>query len=185
MLTDSFLDKRGSSAPAGYICGVLVEVCIPLTGRRIVELRTGNVNVDSVDELMIEFELCIKLIFKPLRHHITRVVDANGDVLGLWKSILKVLEDILKDETATATAASPGGSTLVSNNLLKTMNELANEHLQNAIMFLISAELITGEPESPGDFTSLTWDSVGRMGFCKGFVDEWKKAALNPPVASN
>lgn len=179
MLTDSFLDKRGSSAPTVYLCNVVVELCIPLAGRRIADLRSGNAQVYSANELMIEFELCIKLMFKPLRHNITRVAAANGDALGLWKSILAVLEGLLKEETVKAPPPStPGEGTLVTDGLLKTMNELANEHLQNAIMLLIAEDLITSsEAASSGGLTSVTWEFVGRMGFCKNFVDEWKKAA--------
>ena len=158
---------------------MLVELCVPLAGRRIADLRSGNAQVYSAHELMIEFELCVKLMFKPLRHNISRVAAASGDALSLWKSILTVLEGLLKEETTKAPPPStPGEGTLVTDGLLKTMNELANEHLQNAIMLLVAEELITGsEATSTGDFTSVTWDFVGRMGFCKNFVDEWKKAA--------
>lgn len=181
MLTDCFLDKRGNAAPTSHLCNALVVVCIPLTGRRIEELRIGNARVDSIDELMIEFELCIKLIFKPFRHHLARVQDENGDVLALWKALLAVLENFLRDEKVTTPANSPNGDKPVSDDLARTMNELANEHLQNAIMFLISKGLITdSDANSPGDLTAATWESVERMGFCKSFVGEWKEAAKSP-----
>lgn len=185
MLTDSFLDKRGSSIPINHLCGILTEVCIPLTGRRIVDLRVGKANVDSVDELMIEFELCIGLLFKPFRHHLKRVVDANGNILSVWKSVLSVLEELLRDEKSSSD--SPGSDErrhIVPVELVQTMNELAHEHLQNAIMFLITAGLITGDTESPSEISSTTWDSVSRMGFCKGSVDEWKQAASQSAATS-
>ena len=180
MLTDSFLDRRGTSAPSGYLCDSLVDVCVPLAGRRIVDLRSGNAQVYSTNELMIEFELCIKLMFKPLRHHIARVSSAsNSDALRVWNSVLGVLEDLLKEETAKAAPpSSPGDGNLVTDGLLKTMNELANEHLQNAILLLVDEGLLTGSEDAlPGDFNVITWESIGRMGFCKNFVEDWKKAA--------
>lgn len=185
MLVNSSTDKLGSAAPVQQFCTVMVETCIPLASRRIAALRGGEAMLDSTDELMIEFELTIKLIFKPLRHHIMRVVQSGGDVVPLWKSVLTVLEELLADEKAKAPPKSPNGNNLMSDGLAKTMNELANEHLQNAIMFLIEQGLISSDPKAPGDFTAVTWDSVGKMGFCKGFVSGWKEAAANPPVTAS
>lgn len=176
MLTDLFLDKRGSAAPSNHLCRALVEVCIPLTGRRILDLRMGKAKVEGTDELMIEFELCVKLIFKPLKHHAKRVADANGNVLAVWKSVLDVLEELLRDEKPSA-PQTPGPGQVMSDDLIKTMNELANEHLRGALMFLVSVGLLGSDTDSPGEFTAVTWDSIGKMGFCKGFVDEWKEAA--------
>jgi hypothetical protein len=75
----------------------------------------GEGGVHSSDELMIEFELCIGLIFKPLRHHLPNLLaassssssagvvtggggggDKNG-ILSVWKSILSALEELLGD----------------------------------------------------------------------------------------
>jgi len=177
MMTDALLDKRGSTVPVDILSGVLTEICVPLTGRRLGDLRSGKAQVDSADELMIEFELSIKLIFKPLRHHIPRVAEANGDALGLWKCILTVLEDLLEDES------TPEAGGAASGNVLKTMNELTTEHLQNAIIFLVSEGLIM-DAESDSPFTAVTWDHIGRMGCCKNYLEEWKKAAApRPPVA--
>ena len=178
MLVNCSIETLGSAVPVTYFCADMVEVFVPVAGRRIASLRNGEAIVESADELMIEFELCIKLIFKPLRHHITRVAEAKGDVITLWKSVLGVLEDLLGDEKASVPPQNPDGHSLMSDKLAKTMNELASEHLQNAITFLAAEQLIAGsEPKAAGDFTAVTWDSVGRMGFCKNSVKGWKDAA--------
>ena len=181
MLTDSFLDKRGSEAPPNHLCSALIEVCIPLASKRIVDLRSGNTEVDRADELMIEFELCIKLIFKPLRHHVRRVADTNGSVITVWKSVLGGLEELLRDEKPTV-PQTPDRRPLVSAELAMTMSELANEHLRGAIMFLVNSGLLSSDAKSPAEMTTVTWESVGKMGFCKNFVDEWKEAAKNETI---
>lgn len=186
MLATCSIGTVGSAVPVTYFCADMVELFIPVAGRRIAALRSGEAKVESTDEIMIEFEQSVKLIFKPLRHHIMRIVEANGDAVSLWKAVLGVLEGLLADEKGRAPPKSPDGHDLVSDKLAKTMNELANEHLQNAITLFIEKGLITGsDPTTPGDFTAVTWDSVGRMGFCKSFVSGWKEKAANQTVASS
>jgi hypothetical protein len=164
----------------------MLGLCIPLAGRRIMELRIGNASVESADELMIEFDLCVKLIFKPLHHHILRVVSSGGDDgAALWKAVLCLLEKLLHEEKGH----SPNGPTSLGNlmtiELADNMLGLASEHLHDAIKFLSKEGLIAwDEPNSPGDFSAITWDCVGRMGYCKGSVNEWKQAA-NQAVAGN
>jgi hypothetical protein len=177
MLTDSFLDKRGSASPANHLCSALIEVCIPLTGRRILALRSGDATVDRADEIMIEFELCIKLIFKPFKHHAKRVADANGNVSTVWKAVLAVLEDFLRDETPSVPQSPDQQQHLMSPELARTMSELANEHLRGTIMFLVSAGILSSDPASTAELTTMTWESVGKMGFCKSHVEEWKESA--------
>jgi hypothetical protein len=173
MLTDSFLDKQGGFIPTPHLCDALGKLCIPLAGRGIVELREGRIKVEDFDELMIELELCIGLIFKPLRHHLKNVV-AEGDsvILSLWTPILDVLKDILK--------VPPPGATneeTFPEKALQSTNELTVEHLRNVITVLIGYGVLKAEPQAPNDITELTWEAVGSMDPCKNFLDEWKQVA--------
>lgn len=61
--------------------------------------------------------------------------------------------------------------------LRRTMQDLATEHLQNAIKVLMSAGAILSEPKTPNDLSSLTWDSVVRMGIEKETIDLWKASS--------
>ena len=177
MLTDLFLDKHGTLVPINYLCGALSEVCVPLAGRCIVRLQMGDTVAKNADELMIEFELSIGLIFKPLRHHLKTVLDAGGSLSSIWKSVLKVLEELLNDNEPKG-ADSPGERhQVIPQKLKKTMNGLVNEHLQNAIMFLIQAGVLLSDPKAPDDITAITWESVGRMGVSEGSLKKWKHAA--------
>jgi len=126
---------------------------------------------------MIEFELCIGLIFKPLRHHLSRVVTSEGEgsLFSIWKSVLQVLEELLVEEKKDT--PSPERREKLPTNLKVMMHGLANEHLQNAIMVLISAGVLLSDSKSSGDISSLTWESVDRMGISEKSVHEWKKAA--------
>lgn len=175
MLTDIFLDKNMGSVPPSNLCVVLSEVCIPLAGRCILKLQMGEGRFHSADELMIEFELCIGLTFKPLRHHLQNVI-ASGpmdNVASIWKSVLSVLEELLSEDRGDS---SPEKQTVVPEGLRATMHNLANEHLRNALMVLMSAGVIMSD-KSSGDITSITIESVGRMGISEASLQEWRDAA--------
>jgi hypothetical protein len=182
MLTDSFLDKRVGVIPMNHLCDALGNLCIPLAGRRIIQLREGGVPAENFDELMIELELCIGLIFKPLRHHLQHVVNEGRVVLlSLWTPILDVLKDILKEPESDDAPPRENGDRN-TDKLLQSTNELTLEHLRNVIMVLISFGVLKAEPQDPDDITALTWDAVANMDFCKNFLDEWKQAASQPQV---
>jgi hypothetical protein len=169
MLTDSFLDKQGGFIPISYLCQALSKFCIPLAGRGILGLRDGGIQVDNSDEQIIELELCIGLIFKPLRHHLKNVV-SEGDavLLSLWAPTLDALREILK---------APEGET-VDEMALQSTNELTVEHLRNIITVLIGYGVLKAEPERENDFTALTWEAISDIDSCKIFLSEWKEAAL-------
>lgn len=171
MLTDSFLDKRVGCIPVNHLCDILGELCIPLAGERIMDLREGKVtHSSSIDEEMIELELCISLIFKPLRHHLKNVVNEGQIVLlSLWNPILNALQEILKEPDA-----EKGPSKII-----QSANELTLEHLRNVIMVLIEFGVLKAEPEEPGDVTAITWDAVSKMDFGKNFLEEWKQQAAS------
>jgi len=205
MLTDLFLDKSAASVPGRHLSSVLSDVCIPLAGRCIVKLRTGQARLHSSDELMIEFELCIGLIFKPLRHYLQAaqggaggsgvegstplkvtaggVADDDG-LCSIWKSVLNVLESLLQDEPAAESEQAPAHPEMMQQplpgGLKSTMDNLANEHLRNAIVVLISAGVIQPGGEDVGrggDITKLTIESVSRMGISEKALEEWKQQA--------
>jgi hypothetical protein len=161
--------------PTKHLCRVLSELCVPLAGRCIVRLQMGGRTIESTDNLMIEFELCIGLIFKPLRHHLHNVLETGGSLSSIWQSVLAVLEELLRDEEQNSPVSESGEK--VPEKLKATMNDLANEHFQNAIMVLISAGVLLADSKAPGDISAITWESVGRMGISEGSVVEWKQAA--------
>jgi hypothetical protein len=180
MLADSFLEKRGGLIPIQHLCGALGELCIPLAGRRILDLRLGGVEVENqnFDELMIELELCIGLIFKPLRHHLKNVVDEDRLILlSMWKPALEVLKEILKDPNNDDGGVEGENGEVPSARILKATNELTIEHLRNVILVLISFGILQSEPQTADDISAITWDAVGQMDFCKGYLAEWKEAA--------
>jgi hypothetical protein len=174
VLTDLFLDKNGGSVPPEHLSSVLSDVCVPLAGRRILKLQLGEGRFQSSDELMIEFELCIGLIFKPLRHHLQNLLkNPSGDgILSVWKSVLSALEELLCDDdhkkkslggsssslTAApsedgrrkpgAAAAGASSAAAIPKSLRETMNNLANEHLRNAIEVLISSGILQSDGAS-------------------------------------
>ena len=155
MLTDSFLDKGAGSIPIAALCSVLGESCIPLAGERIIDLEEGRVQHENFDELMIELELCIGLIFKPLRHHLKNIVNGGDDVLlPLWNPILKVLQEILED---------PGsGKSDEARKVIQSTNALSLEHFRNVLMVLMEFGILKSESDSPGDVTAITWDAVAK-----------------------
>ena len=133
-------------------------------------------STQTTDALMIEFELCIGLIFKPLRHHLKSVLSTEPETSSavIWKSVLQVLEEVFQqrepptdDEMRVALPKA----------LKATMNQLANEHLQNAITVLIGSGVLLSDRKAPGDITDLTWSAIGRMGIPESAVNEWRQKA--------
>ena len=57
----------------------------------------------------------------------------------------------------------------------KTMDSLANEHLQNAIVVILSLGII--QPDKSNEMNAFTWDSIKRMGYSESSVNAWKQAA--------
>ena len=172
MLTDLFVDKHAAPVSIECVCSVLSEVCVPLAGRSIIRLQTGQCSPPSTDEMMIEFELCIGLVFKPLRHNLKNVVTStsgSSNLFSIWRAVLAVIEELLGSESGENEdeAALP-------DSLRRTMQDLATEHLQNAIKVLMSAGAIVSDSKTPNDLSSLTWDSVGRMGIGKETIEAWK-----------
>ncbi|KAG7356851.1 RalF-like Dot/Icm system translocated protein [Nitzschia inconspicua] len=183
MLTDSFLDKRGGLIPIGIICDVLAETCTPMAGTRIVEMRDGNLSPEHLDAMLIELELCIGLIFKPVRHHIKAVISADPPVLAsLWFPTLDTLKMVMGEGSQdTGKDGSPRSV------MVKTVNELTMDHLRNIITVMISFGVLrSGEEGSvlKDDISEQTWNAISAMEFCRTAVAECKLAAACPPIES-
>jgi hypothetical protein len=137
-------------------------------------LQFGNGAKLSSDELMIEFELCIGLIFKPLRHHIRDVISSGSSIFPIWKSVLLVLEDFLteKNEPLVQDERQP-----ISEHLKKTMNDLLNEHFQNAITLLATAGVLLQDPKFSNEISTITREAATRMGINEKSLQQWMTAA--------
>lgn len=176
MLTDSFLESQGGLIPVVDLCHALGQMCIPLAGRRITELRASEAAVENEDEVMIEIELCIGLIFKPMRHHIKSIVNEGGEVLmTLWVPILNVLKRVLDEPVHEY--GSPENKPTESATVVKSSKERTVEYMRNVITVLIDYKVLKAEPMNNDDISARTWSAVSKMDYCKKYVDEWKEAA--------
>jgi hypothetical protein len=185
------------------MCVILSEICIPLAGRRIIQLQkysnAKDVSITSIDQLMMEFELCIGLIFKPLRHHLPNIIATtttigiapNGYLSLIWLAVLSVLENLFHPSTAATIEHDPIGdeynsdrhNSVLSDDLIATMNSLVKEHLQSAIQALVSLGVLSfpmtspSSELSPGDIdeaiTKQTWIAVRKMGITDKEIQEW------------
>ncbi|KAL3923282.1 MAG: hypothetical protein SGILL_001741 [Bacillariaceae sp.] len=179
MLTDSFLDKRGGLLPVDILCEALGQICIPLAGKRIVDLRDGQIHPDHMDGLTIELELLIGLIFKPVRHHIKTIINEGPSLLGaLWLPTLDALKVVMAEGSQKGAGEdSPRGQAV------KLVNELTMEHLQNVVTVLISYGVLKAGDEAtgaPDAISEQTWTAISTMEYCKKSVVEWKLSAASP-----
>ena len=178
MLTDSFLDKQVGQLPVEILCDILGKVCIPLAGGRVKKLREGLAHADELDATMAEVELCIGLIFKPLRHHMKIVINEDPSVfLALWIPILNVTKEILEEDSVESNSMTKSHS---SEKMAHDTRELTLEHLRNVIMVLSSFGALSTEYKD-GSICAQTWSLIEQIRYCKKFVDEWKRAAEANP----
>jgi len=169
------LDKQVGQLPVNILCEVLGKVCIPLAGERIEELKKGLTHADELETTMVEVELCVSLIFKPLRHHMKILINEDSSVfLAMWVPILNVVKEILE---------SPSSKSPLSQKMTHDTCELTMEHLRNVIMVLSSFGVLKGESEeyAEGSISAQTWSSIEQIEHCKKFIKEWKSAASKPP----
>ena len=130
---------------------------------------------------MVEVELCVSLIFKPLRHHMKSIINEDSSLLlTLWIPALTVTKNILAEDSLEN---NPSSKTPAGEKMIQATNELTIEHLKNVIMVLISFGVLKATPEESADdsITSKTWSSIEETKYLKKFIDEWKSAAANPP----
>lgn len=168
MLADTFLEKQGSLIPVPQLCHALSEICIPISGRRISDLRAAGVDGENQADIIVELEACISLLFKPLRHHVQIIIkEGMPALLSIWGPILTVVKESLQSDSGE------------SNEVIKASNELILEHLRNVVMVLINLDILEAESQDTGGITSVTWNTLSQIEGCKHFVEEWKQAAEN------
>jgi len=194
MLTDAIVDKNGLHVPEDQLCRILTGICVPLAGNRINELlRSDDLMELHIEEVMIELEMCVSLVFKPFLHYLKRLSLVPNELTAIWISMLAVMaqllgEDVIDEENEKEAdiASSPGdgGGLMTRRKLLYTTKELASEHLRNAVMVLVGEDILCSDVNlaEPGistaqDITSLTWSSIDNMHFCKKYIAEWKDSA--------
>eukprot|EP00934_Nitzschia_sp_Nitz4_P000778 Nitzschia sp. Nitz4//scaffold170_size48074//15496//20557//NITZ4_007104-RA/size48074-snap-gene-0.36-mRNA-1//1//CDS//3329538637//778//frame0 len=172
VLTDTFLENDGSLIPVSQVSAALANLCIPLARDRILELRATTDFDEDYKDLQTEMELCVSLLFKPLRHHIKNVLNEGVDALQmLWTPILGILQEIFADaQIETSENGDESNDTLQS-------NELALEHLRNVVMVLISYDILQAEPNAEDDISASTWKAISNIPYCSAHVEEWKQAA--------
>ena len=181
-LTDAFIDKSGVSVPPEHLCGAMRNICVPLAGARLASLLADDrVIAEHMEEVMIEVELCISLVYKALLHHLKRILNAEADLLGVWTSLLTVMEMLLGGADTDSQSLEDGelvdSRGMTPGQLRRSTKELASEHLRNAVMVLIASGVLKDVPESTEDISAVTWDSVNKMDFCKAQAEEWKQSA--------
>jgi hypothetical protein len=166
MLCDRFLDNKDSLIPVSNLCDALLRICIPMSGRRIANLRAAEISIDNRDELMVELELCVSLLFKPLRHQVQNIIEAGPPALmSVWVPIMELLKEILNERSTNA------------NEIIRSSNELIFEHLRNMVMVLINLDVLEAESSQSDGITSITWTTIAEIEGCKQFVEEWRQAA--------
>lgn len=182
-MTDTLLDKNSSSIPVeGGLCNILNNICIPLAGKRITDLLRIPRGVETdLEEIMIEVELCISLLFKPFLHHIKTLVSVKQEFFGIWISLLGIMKQLLGDDVVhnkfDSTVAVVSRAKLFS-----TTKELASEHLRNAVMVLAAMGVLTADDDSKSrtqEISSVTWAAIGSIGYCTPVLDDWKRSACH------
>jgi hypothetical protein len=155
------------------------SICIPIAGDRITDLlRIPRDAEANLEEIMIELEICISLLFKPFLHHLKNLVALEQEFLGIWISMLGIMTHLLGDEAAATEEEDYDDGIITREKLFRVTKELASEHLRNAVMVLIAMNVLTnddGDEAQPASHFSLaTWAAIGSIGYCKPFLDEWK-----------
>jgi hypothetical protein len=185
MLTDAVTDRQGAAVAPWQLYTIVQNTCVCVAGFRINALLKCE-DIGEFEEIMIELELCISLVFKPLLHYLKTLVQVEDKFPILWESVLHVMEQLLGDETLSSASHEASDKLLVvrrnsltRENLLTTTKELGSEHLRNAVMVLMSYGIIDDEASSPSkthDLSALTWNTIRSMSFCSVSVEEWKQS---------
>ena len=195
MLTDAVTDKNGLHIPEDQLCRILTGICVPLAGNRINELlRSDDIGEIHIEEVMIELEQCVSLVFKPFVHFLKRLTLVPNELTAIWISMLAVMAQLLgedsideEDESENDISSVSKNGSMTRNKLLNTTKELASEHLRNAVMVLVEENILCSEVEvvdktdqdltKAQNITSLTWSSIENMQYCRKYISEWKASA--------
>ncbi len=163
----------------------MINICIPLAGKRITDLLRIPYDVQSdLEETLIELELCISLLFKPFLHHLKTLISVKQEFVGIWLSMLGIMTQLLGDESAAPSKEddthTAEDDVVTRAKLFNTTKELASEHLRNAVMVLAAMGVLDGDSAKSDtqekEITSVTWAAIGSIGYCKPHLDEWKTA---------
>lgn len=176
LLTDALLDRHGSGVPEHTMCNIINGICIPLAEKRITDLLRTRGDDNDFENTMVELELCISLLFKPLLHHLKVLLSIETEFIGIWLSLLGIMTQLLGDEPCTARDRK-SGAVMSRESLLQRTKELGSEHLRNAIMVMFALGVLT-EEGTHNEISSLTWAAIGSIGYCRPLVDEWKQSAI-------
>lgn len=171
MLTDAIIDRHGMYLQDKDMCNIFTDICIPLAGDRMKDLLEASARPDAcAEEILIELEMCISLIFKPFLHHLKRLLALNDDFVNIWVSMLGVMTLLLGEDMAPP----EDGDELTQERLLWSTKEVGSEHLRSSILVLAAC----GTLKSPdaGEISALTWNSIDDMAFCEKYVSDWKDA---------
>ena len=90
MLTDSIIDRHGKFLAPEVLCKIFKDICVPLVGERIKALLEASAKFNSTngEDILIELELCISLLFKPFLHHLQRILSIQHEFEGIWICLL-------------------------------------------------------------------------------------------------
>ena len=175
------LDRHGSCIPLLSLCEIMNSICIPIAGERITDLLRIPRDTDAdLEEIMIELELCISLLFKPFLHHLKHLVSLEQEFLGIWISMLGIMTHLLGDDVAPVEEDDYDDGIMTREKLFRVTKELGSEHLRNAIMVLIAMNVLVNDEDDnaqPSQISSATWAAIGSIGYCRPLVDEWKGTA--------
>lgn len=179
MLTDSIIDRHGKFLAPEVLCKIFKDICVPLVGERIKALLEASAKFNSTngEDILIELELCISLLFKPFLHHLQRILSIQHEFEGIWVSLLGVMTLLLGESLREQGDYDVGPLTLEK--VLWTTKELGSEHLRNSILVL-SACGVLNNPET-GGISALTWTTIDDMNFCdaRGYISEWKASVAS------
>ena len=178
MLTDAIIDRHGKYLPDEEICKIFTDICVPLAGDRMKDLLAAAAEPDMRgEEILIELEMCISLLFKPFLHHLKRLLTMDKAFIDIWVNMLSVMTLLLGEDTAP----QGEGDDLTPERLLWTTKELGSEHLRNAILVLAACGVL--KTPDAGEVSALTWNSIDDMAFCQKYVAEWQQQGLkeSPP----
>ena len=175
MLVDALIDRHSDAVSINELCHILTIICLPKAGQRFEALAKEHETVKlSSDEVMIEFELCISMVFKPLLHHIKKISSNPKELVLIWTSVLDVMAKLLDLPSSDKISSDPS--------ILQTTKELATERLRNALVVLVANGVLRcniDAEENPEDFSSLTWKRLGQIQYCEQHISDWKQIRLD------
>lgn len=180
LLTDAVIDHQGENIPTEQLCRIMSRLCVPVSGQRISYLMQDEVVTGfQSEETMIEISLCISLLFNPFIHHLKKLFTEKKEFIAIWLSILAVSSQLLGNETSGHVRTSFEINKQSNNNSITTRN-LTAEKLRNAVMVLISNNILkkdftkhkVGGIDQKNDISSLTWNAIENITFCKDIIKD-------------